>query len=121
MEVAAEPIDIITQIIMGGVALSIFVVGLFFHTKVVCVSKKDKDVTWELDITNSIILVFHYGHAIIMNGVTMFVKDLYTYTGTWFCYASKAISLLGNTHSTGHSFVIAIMKYVITLWNKVLN
>ena len=66
MDVAAEPIDIITQMITGGFALSIFVTGLFFHSKVVCVSKKDRDVTWQLDMTNSIILVFHYGHVMIM-------------------------------------------------------
>ena len=122
MKGAAEPIDIITQIIMGGFALSIFVTGLFFTTKVICVSKKDRDVTWQLDMTNSIILMFHYGHVMLMHGVTMLVKDLYTYTGTWFCYASKTATLLGNAHATGHSFVISVMKYVIIVkYKKVLK
>ena len=122
MDVAAEPIDIITQMITGGFALSIFVTGLFFHSKVVCVSKKDRDVTWQLDMTNSVILVFHYGHVMIMYGVTFLIKDLYTYTGIWFCYASKTITLLGNAHSTGHSFVISVMKYVIIVqYEKVLK
>jgi hypothetical protein len=48
-----------------------------------------------------------------MYAITYIIKDLYTFTGEWFCYTSKALTLLGNTQVTGHSFIIAMMKYVI--------
>jgi hypothetical protein len=48
-----------------------------------------------------------------MNGFTIFVKDLYLYTGSWFCYAYKVVTLYGSLLSGGHSLIIALMKYAI--------
>ena len=119
---ASDPIDMITQIVMGIIVLSVYAIGIFVNTKILTALKKDKGMTWKLDIFNSSMLIFHFGHVIFMHSVTYLVKDLYVYTGPWFCYVSKAIILYGNAHCSGHSLIIAVMKYVfIVQWKWALN
>ena len=115
----ANPINIPIQIAMCVLVLCIYVLGVFLNTKIIIVSKKDKHATWKIDIFNSSMLMVHYAHVIVMYGVTYLVKDLYLYTGTWFCYTSKAITIYGNAHSTGHSFMTSVLKYVIIVhWER---
>jgi hypothetical protein len=107
---------------MCVLAVFVYGIGAFFHWKVIKVSNRDKQMTWKTDVFNSVMLISHYAHVILMHGVTLLVKDLYIYTGSWFCYASKALVVYGNAHVTGHSFIIAIMKYVaIVQHEKVRN
>ena len=94
-------------------AVFVYAIGVVLHSKVILASKRDKEMTWKLDIVNSVMLIIHYAHVIIMYGITFLITDLYMYTGSWFCYASKAITMYGNVHVTGHSLIIALMKYVI--------
>ena len=110
-----EPQSINTsiQITMCVLVVCLYLIGVFIHSKVISACKKDKQVTWKLDITNSYILIFYYANLIVMNGLTMFVKDLYLYTGSWFCYTYKVVTIYGNAFASGHSLVIALMKYVI--------
>ena len=103
------------QIGMSVLAVFIYASGFFLHSKIISVSKRDKNITWMIDVSNSVMLMFHYAHVHVMHGVTIGVKDLYIYTGSWFCYASKAVTIYGNAYVTGHSFIIAIMKYVMIL------
>ena len=78
-----------------------------------CISKKEKDVTWKIDVFNSAMLVIHHAHVIIMHGMTIFIENIYLYTGSWFCYTSKVLAIYGNAHTGGHSFMVAIAKYVL--------
>ena len=48
-----------------------------------------------------------------MRGITYLIKDLHAYTGSWFCCAIKVITFSGNTLITGHSLIIALMKYTM--------
>ena len=88
-------------------------VGLYLHTKIILVSRKDKGMTWKFDIFNSCAVLFHYGNVIVMYGVTYIVKDISFYIGDWFCYLSKFVTMEGNIFVLQHSFFIAAMKYVI--------
>ena len=99
--------------------MGVYVLGIFLNTKIITVSTKDKGMTWKIDVFNSSMLMIHYGHAIIMHGATFLIKDLYIYTGAWFCYASKSILIWGNAHTTGHSLMISLLKFVrIVHWKK---
>ena len=115
-----NPINIATQICMCVLVLCAYVLGVFLHTKIIVVSKKDQHNTWKIDIFNSSMSMVHFAHEIVMHGVTYLVKDIYLYTGTWFCYTSKAITIFGNAHVTGNSFMISVMKCVIIVhWKRV--
>ena len=106
-------VDIATKISFGVLVSFLYILGVYLHSQIIVTSKKDKEMTWKLDIINSVIISFHYGHVLIMYGVTYLVKDLYSYTGAWFCYTSKFITLSGNALTTGHSLIIAVMKYTM--------
>ena len=43
---------------------------------------------------------------------------MHTYTGNWFCYFSKMLSVIGSAHSTGHSFIISFIKYFIIVYHQ---
>ena len=103
----------ITQTLMGILVICVYMIGIYLHTKVILVCKKEKEITWKLDIANSLMVLANYAHVIVMYGVVYIVHDLYILTGEWFCYTSKALTLYGNTQVTGHSFIIALMKYVM--------
>ena len=106
-------VDIATKITLGVLVLCLYILGVYLHSKIIVTSKKDKGMTWKLDIWNSVVISLHYAHVIIMYGMTYLVKDLYSYTGSWFCYSSKFITLSGNALATGHSLIIALMKFTM--------
>ena len=83
---------------------------------------KEKSVTWKLDITNAIIVISHHLHCLLMEFVTLQVRDLYTYTGRWFCYTSMVLNYYGNIYTAGHSMIVGFMKYVLIVkWKKVMD
>ena len=110
---AAPSTGTIVQILMCVVAIGIYGCGVFLHIKIIQVSKREKDMSWMLDVTNSIIFIAHFAHTIFMHGITYVVQNMYLYTGEWYCYLSKAFSMLGIFHSIQNSFVIALLKYIM--------
>ena len=103
----------IIQILMCVFAACIYGGGVYLHLKIIQVSRREKEMSWMLDVTNSVIFILHFAHAIIMHSVTYLVKDLHLYLGKWYCYLSKAVTMIGNAHSTQNSFIIALMKYMM--------
>jgi len=101
------------QILMCLLAVCIFGGGAFLHIKIIQVSRREKAMSWMLDVTNSIIFMLHFAHVIIMYGITYLVQDLYLYLGEWYCYVSKALTMIGNAHTTQNSFVMALLKYIM--------
>ena len=49
------------------VAVVIYLWGVYFHLKIIQASRKDKDLTWKVDIANSIIILFHFFQSIFMH------------------------------------------------------
>ena len=111
------------DIIIGLViSICIYVIGVFLHVKIIQISRKDKEMTWRLDLAYSCLVIAHHGHCVVMEGITYIVDDLHTYTGEWFCYCSKVATYYGNLFTTSHSLVISILKYVIIVhWMKSRN
>ena len=101
------------------VAVMIYLWGVYFHVKIIQASRKDKDLTWKLDIANSTIILFHFFQSIFMHTITYIIKDLYLYVGEWFCYLFKVISNYNNFYMFGHALIISLLKYsVIVHWQK---
>ena len=113
-------IDIAVKCILGGIVVISYFIGIYLHIKLIKISMAEKTMTWMIDIANSIFLLCQFGHIITMYALTYMVDNLHTYTGSWFCYTSKALTITFNAHVSGHTFIIAIMKYVmIVLHEKV--
>ena len=106
---------IITEIIV----VCIYIIGWYLHLKIIKISKKEKEMTWKLDITNSSLLLFHYTHVIFMDIITYIVPNLYQHLGTWFCYTSKVVMHYTNLYTVGHSMVVSMLKFtLIVYWKK---
>ena len=106
-------------ILLTSAALCMYLIGLCFHVKVIQVSQKDQEMTWKLDITNSGVQLFRGFNIIFMHSITWFVKDLYLYTGEWFCYTTKVVTYYLNFFTIGHSLVVSMLKYIIIVhWDK---
>ena len=95
------------------IALFVYGIGVLLNVKVIQVTRKEKQMTSKLDETNSIFFIIHYAHVMVMHGITYLVQDLYLYLGKGFCYISKTLTIIGNSHNAQHSFIIALMKYVM--------
>ena len=70
-------------------------------------------MTWKLDITNSILLLVHFGQKLLLHGVTFLVPDLSIHTGDWLCYVAKFITYYLSLYTMTHSLVVSILKYVL--------
>ena len=103
---------------MPIIAIAIYVFGVVLHTKVIMVSKKDKDLTWKIDIANSIFVLSGFASLIIIYTLTDLMPNLYMYTGEWFCYVCKVISHYTMLYLSGHSMVISMMKYFIIVYDE---
>ena len=114
----SDYITVFATLILPLIAVCVYGIGVYFHFKVIKVSFKEKDITWKLDITNSIILTVHHGYFLFMKIITFVIQDLHAYTGTWLCYLSKVAKYLGGLHISAHTLVIAILKYImIVRWD----
>ena len=97
----------------------IYFVGVYFHVKIIQVSKKDKELTWKLHTMNSIAMIVLFFLSIFMHCITYIIRDLYMYTGQGFCYIFKIIALYSNYYLWGQASIIALTKYTIIVhWQK---
>ena len=95
----------------------IYGIGVFLHTKVIQVCKREKGTCWKLHIFDSCYKMFHYAILILMSCLINTITDLHHYTGKWLCYTYKAFNMYGNSSILGHSFVISAMKYTIIVYS----
>ena len=95
-------IDVGLKCLFGGIVVIIYIIGAYLHIKLIKTSKNDKSMTWMMDIANSIYMLCHKAHLIIIYILTYMIDDLYKYTGSWFCYSSKALAIIGNGNVSGH-------------------
>ena len=49
----------------------------------------------------------------MLYGITHVVKDLYLYTGEWFCFLTKIILISDDAHMMAHSFLLALVKLLV--------
>ena len=91
----------------------LYAIGIYLHIKIIIVSKREKDMTWKIDITNSLMVIITYTFSIFMHTITYIIEDLHSYTGEWFCYASLAILYSLVIYISSHSTVILTLKYIV--------
>ena len=95
------------------VSLFAYVAGIYFHSKIIKVSLKDKEMSWQLDVIYSCVKVFVNTFAYFLYGVTYMVPNLHQFTGKWFCYASKIILHYNYVIIAYYTLTVAVLKYVV--------
>ena len=104
-------VDITTVIIATLSLVLIYLVGLYFQIKIIKISKKDKDMTWKIDISHSIVMIVHFGFQILFETTTNVIPNLSRFTGSWFCHCALFVRLYCMISIVSHSLVTAIHKY----------
>ena len=102
----------------------LYLAGIYSHSKVVKVSLKDKDMSWQLDVIYSCVRVFVNTLAYFLYAVTYMIPNLYLFTGEWFCYASKMVLHYNNVIIAYYTLTVAILKYVAIVhwqWARVFG
>ena len=104
------------------VAFILYIIGANFHIKIINLSRKEKDLTWKLDLTNSSFFIVIHLIIMFMHGITHVIPDLHTYTGEWWCYTFRVMVHYANLYHIGHSLIVSILKYIIIVkWEKLTN
>ena len=102
------------------ISIFIYIIGLSLHAKIILISKKEKWITWKLDVANSSLIIVHYANIILIHTTNIISSGFHLYIGRWFCYTSSAMVYYGVLYVTGHTFVVALMKYfIIVRWTLV--
>ena len=104
---------LLTKIVIAVIIVGCYVIGVALHSKIIKLSKKEKDLTWKIDITHSILVLVLYAYSIFIHSTTYLVDDLHKLTGEWFCYATKVVSQYQIIYIGGHSWIISMFKYVV--------
>ena len=117
-----HPLNTSLVVILIVIMVIVYLIGVYLHTRIIKISKKDKAITWKLDILNSISILFYFNLAFVMFLVT-YLKvaskiDLCSYTATWICYGLKLIVFTGRMYITSHSLIISLMKYCIIIFQE---
>ena len=111
--------DLAYFIISSIVSMSIYVAGMYFHYRIIKVSLKDKDMSWQLDIIYSVARIVQTSLVYFLFAVTYMVPNLSLITGKWFCYASKMIMYYNSIVGINFTLMVAILKYVVIVhWQK---
>ena len=93
----------------------LFSIGLYLQNKIIILSKKEKDVTWRIDVWHSVVMIAFFSFRILMEILTYIIPSLHQYTGKWFCYLAWFVQVYGFTSIASHSLVISIYKYFLTV------
>ena len=113
--------NIFSQTLLTVAYFVLFAFGTFIHVKIVSTCRKEKDKTWQIDITHSIGMAFVFFYAIIFERLIDNVPDLHLYTGVWVCYVTGFFYLFGTYVILFHSLVISLMKYVFIVHQKTVR
>ena len=109
------------HLILYFIAIGGYILGMTLHIKIIRVSKKQKEMTWKMDVTNSCLIISIFTLHLIIEGIVLVVPDFFEVTGENFCYALKFVGYYGNIYVFSHSLIIVILKYIrIVRWKKVL-
>ena len=108
-----NPNVLLSEVFVGITVIFIFTIGAYHQIKKIQICLKEDGVCNKLEITNSIVVTLHLFNCVALYGITYVVKDLYLYTGEWFCFLTKIILASGDAHMMGHSFLLALVKLLV--------
>ena len=110
--------DLSTLMIVFFIVICLYGLGVYLHIRIIMVSKKEKNLTWKIDISHSVLVLVLHAHAIYLWAITYLTPDLAIYTGDWLCYISKPVVYYTMLYLAGHSMSISMIKYVIIVYEE---
>ena len=102
---ALEIIHIVIQIFLFGV-------GLYFQVRTIVVCIKEKNKTWHIHVSHSVVMSIYYGYFIPFSAIAYFIPSLGTYIGNGICYFTAFVSLFCYQAMIVNSLLVAIAKYI---------
>ena len=89
-----------------------FGIGTYLQIKIIRVCKKEKDKTWLIDITRSVVLIPLCFFNTLFEPLNDYFPNYPEYTGVSVCYVFALIYILLPNIVLFHSLLISIMKYL---------
>ena len=90
----------------------LFIIGSFFHYKIINVYNVEKSKTWLNQIYHAVVTVILFGFRIPFQAITHFIPNLAGVSGSWICYFGAFVSFYGFNDLRTHSLWIAMEKYI---------
>ena len=102
---ALEIIHIVIQVFLFGV-------GLHFQVRTIMVCIQEKNKTWQIHISHSVVMSIYYGYFIPFAAIAYFIPSVGTYIGNGICYFTAFVSLFCYQAMIVNSLLVAITKYI---------
>ena len=93
-------------------AVLVYCIGSYINWKIICICRKVKDKTWQVDVAHSVGMMTSVFVVVVFEKVADHVAVLSDYTGAGICYIVSFIYSYGAYIGGFHSFHISMMKYV---------
>ena len=94
------------------VAIFVYLIGTYINWKIICVCRKVKDKTWQVDVAHSVGMMVAVFVVVFFEKLSDQVAVLSEYTGVGVCYITSFVYTYGAYLGGFHSVHIAMMKYV---------
>ena len=104
-----------TSILNISFILIVFCIGLFVQIKIIKVCKEEKNKTWQIHIFHSITMTILFASQVIFMAISYLSPSVFITIGSWVCQIFRFVFLYGFISVLSNSFVIASMKFVLTV------
>ena len=106
------------EVILNCANFVLYSFGTFIHLKIISTCIKEKDKTWQIDVTHSVGMIILFFFTIMFEMLTNYFPGFREYTGTWICYVAAFIYTSGALLMLFHSLVVAFTKYIFIVHQK---
>ena len=113
----SEGFDLTTLLIGCGAIILLFSIGFYLQVRIIKVVKEEKAMAWDITITHSVVMTFHFGLIILLDTITYIFPTFKVHFGTWFCYCLLFIRLYNSSSIALHSLFISAYKYIFIVHN----
>ena len=104
--------NMILGIIVNTFRPIFFGIGTYLQVKIIRVCQKEKDKTWLIDITRSVVMIPLCFFNALFEPINDYFPSYPEYTGVSACYVSAFIYILLPNIVAFHSLLISVMKYL---------
>ena len=98
--------------IVNLLRLILFAIGTYLQIKIIRACKKDKDKTWLIDVTRSVVLIPLIFFNALFEPLNEYVPNYPEYTGVSICYLASFIYIFLPYIVVFQTLLIAIIKYI---------
>ena len=90
-------------------------IGLFIQIKTIVVCKTEKNKTWQIHISHSVVMIIVFAVRIFFLALSHSSPNIFSDNERWILYIFTFENIYGRHSIPSHSLIIAIMKYVFVV------